>query len=77
MSDVTDLKAEVLLLRKENKELRDENKALRELCGRALVVIENNCSECAYFYDCDIVTDCKCVAPMKIRDELLALGVTA
>lgn len=32
MSDVTDLKAEVLLLRKENKELLGENKALRELC---------------------------------------------
>jgi len=77
MSDVTDLKAEVLLLRKENKELRAENKALRELCGRALVVIENNCSECAYFYECNIITDCKCAAPQKIRDELLALGVTA
>lgn len=68
MSDVTDLKAEVLLLRKENKELR-------ELCGRALMVIENNCSECAYFYECDIVNDCKCVAPMKIRDALRKLGV--
>ena len=33
MADVTDLKAEVLLLWQENKELR-------ELCGRALVVIE-------------------------------------
>lgn len=54
-----------------------ENAKLRELCGRALVVIENNCSECAYFYECNIVNDCKCVAPQKIRDELLALGATA
>jgi hypothetical protein len=29
MSDVTDIKAEVLLLRRENKELRDENKQLK------------------------------------------------
>ena len=56
-------------------ELRDDNAKLRELCHRALVVLENNCSQCAYFYECDIVNDCKCVAPMHIREELLELGV--
>lgn len=52
-----------------------ENAKLRELCARALLVIENNCSECAYFYECDITKDCKCVAPKKIREELRELGI--
>lgn len=52
-----------------------ENSKLRELCMKALVVLENNCSECAYFYDCDILTDCKCAAPKKIRAELRELGI--
>lgn len=34
MSDVTDLKAEVLLLRQENKELRDKHKELQEFAVR-------------------------------------------
>ena len=53
----------------------DENAKLRELCRRALVVLENNCSQCVYFYECDIVNDCKCVAPMHIRNELHELGI--
>ena len=56
-------------------ELGAENAKLRELCRNALVVLENNCSQCAYFYDCDILTDCKCAAPKKIRAELRELGI--
>lgn len=59
------------------RQIMAENDRLRELCGRALAVIENNCSACAYFYDCNIVNDCKCVAPKKIRAELRELGVEA
>ena len=55
--------------------LEAQNAKLRELCRRALVVLENNCSQCAYFYDCDILTDCKCAAPKKIRAELRELGI--
>ena len=55
--------------------LEAQNDKLRELCKKALVALENNCSQCAYFYDCDILTDCKCVAPKKIRAELRELGV--
>ena len=57
------------------RELQSENAKLRELCRRALVVLENNCSRCVYFYECDILNDCNCAAPMHIRDELRELGV--
>ena len=62
-------------LRDRAQDLQSENSKLRELCRNALVVLENNCSQCAYFYDCDILTDCKCVAPKKIRAELRELGI--
>ena len=62
-------------LRDRAQDLQSENSKLRELCRNALVVLENNCSQCAYFYDCDILTDCKCAAPKKIRAELRELGI--
>lgn len=62
-------------LRDRAQDLQSENSKLRELCRSALVVLENNCSQCAYFYDCDIFTDCKCAAPKKIRAELHELGI--
>ena len=62
-------------LRDRAQDLQSENSKLRELCRRALVVLENNCSQCVYFYECDILNDCKCVAPMHIREELHELGI--
>jgi len=52
MSDITDLKAEVLLLRQENKELRSERDKLRELCREiwtSCPVHESDCETCGHF----------------------------
>lgn len=47
MSDVTDLKAEVLLLNKENAELRAQNARLRELVSFALdCIAKGGCNLC-------------------------------
>lgn len=62
MSDVTDLKAELLLLRRENTELREQNDKLRELVNDILDrawSLENLDLE------------------WRFRDELRELGVTA
>lgn len=42
MSDVTDLKAEVLLLRQENAKLRDKHKELQEFAARLSWVLDIN-----------------------------------
>lgn len=47
MSDVTDLKSEVLLLNKENAELRAQNARLRELVSFALdCIAKGGCNLC-------------------------------
>ena len=53
MSDVTDLKAEVLLLRQENKELRKELSDIYTLHWHGL-----DCTECPWFDECDATDGC-------------------
>ena len=45
MSDVADLKAEVLALRAENAELRDESAELRELVQDIMPIVCDGCHE--------------------------------
>ena len=70
MSDVTDLKAEVLLLRKENKELR-ELASIMAYCMQ----YERDCDGCAMNGAGGAVTEY--VGCDELRDALRQLGATA
>lgn len=55
--------------------LEAENAKLRELLQNALVVMDNNCGECAYYDECNVASDLKCVASKRIRAELSSIGI--
>lgn len=71
MSDVTDLKAEVLLLRQENKELRElatlNWEWAHSCCG-------NNCKK--QTEGCGYGIDRECNYEREIHDRMRELGVT-
>lgn len=61
MSDVTDLKAELLLLRKENKELRDKHKELHEFAAHMANALGIDSEWCApEWCDSDCMDEFKC-----------------
>lgn len=52
----------------------DENAKLRKLVEDTLPFMENNCAMCAYFGECTILVDCKCIALKRLRDRMRELG---
>ena len=70
MSDVTDLKAEILLLRRENAELR-------ELVSKTWKWSESGCHECPKERDCKVqfVYDGDCGMALEIEHDMRELGV--
>ena len=91
MSDVTDMKAEVLLLRRENAEMRDEIKhllikrqytedvytKLRKLIRKAWKWSKNGCHECPMETNCKVqlAYEGDCGMALEIEGDMRELGI--
>ena len=72
MSDITDLNAEVLLLRQENKELRKELSDVYTLHWNGL-----DCTECPWFDECGTMGGCPWLGILADHMRSLGIEVTA